>query len=191
MEWIRLKFISSPRSPCPITALATLEKGVLVRLTRPCCCRGSHGSNRYPPLPPLGISPFSLHFCWSGGKLASWGDQNLILEALSLEFVGASVYAQACLTLCDPMDYIAHQTPLSLGFSRHEYSSGLLFPLLQGIFLTQGLNPHVLHWQADSLPLSHQGSPLFVDASPFIVKTRHENTMRCPVVNIFFPDCVS
>ena len=34
--------------------------------------------------------------------------------------------------------------------------------LLQGIFPTQGSNPHllcVLHWQADSLPLSHLGSP--------------------------------
>ena len=31
--------------------------------------------------------------------------------------------------------------------------------LLQGIFLTQGSNLHLLHWQADSLPLSHQGSP--------------------------------
>ena len=31
--------------------------------------------------------------------------------------------------------------------------------LLQGIFLTQGLNPYLLHWQVDSLPLSHQGSP--------------------------------
>ena len=34
--------------------------------------------------------------------------------------------------------------------------------LLQGIFLTQGLNLHLLcllHWQADSLPLSHMGSP--------------------------------
>ena len=28
--------------------------------------------------------------------------------------------------------------------------------LLQGNFLTQGSNPHLLHWQADSLPLSHQ-----------------------------------
>ena len=27
--------------------------------------------------------------------------------------------------------------------------------LLQGIFLTQGSNPHLLHWQADSLLLSH------------------------------------
>ena len=32
--------------------------------------------------------------------------------------------------------------------------------LLQGIFLTQGSNLCLLHWQEDSLPLSHQGSPL-------------------------------
>ena len=31
--------------------------------------------------------------------------------------------------------------------------------LLQGIFLTQGLNTHLLHWQADSLPFNCQGSP--------------------------------
>ena len=34
--------------------------------------------------------------------------------------------------------------------------------LLQGIFLTPGSNPHLLcllRWQADSLPLSHLGSP--------------------------------
>ena len=32
--------------------------------------------------------------------------------------------------------------------------------LLQGIFPTQGLNLHLLHWQVDSLPLSHQWSPV-------------------------------
>ena len=32
--------------------------------------------------------------------------------------------------------------------------------LLKGIILTQGSKlPHLLHWQVDSLPLSHQGSP--------------------------------
>ena len=31
--------------------------------------------------------------------------------------------------------------------------------LLQGIFLTQTSNLRLLHWQVDSLPLSHQGSP--------------------------------
>ena len=32
--------------------------------------------------------------------------------------------------------------------------------LLQSISLTQELNPHLLHWQADSLPLNHLGSLL-------------------------------
>ena len=57
---------------------------------------------------------------------------------------------------------IAHQAPLSMGLSGQEYWSGIDF-LLQGIFPNQGLNlQHVclLHWQADSLPLSHLGSPL-------------------------------
>ena len=31
--------------------------------------------------------------------------------------------------------------------------------LSQEIFLTEGSNPCVWHWQVDSLPLSHQGSP--------------------------------
>ena len=31
--------------------------------------------------------------------------------------------------------------------------------LLQGIFPTQGSNTRLLHWQPDSLPLSHLGSP--------------------------------
>ena len=47
-----------------------------------------------------------------------------------------------------------------MGFSRQEYWSGLPF-LLQGIFLTQGLNPHLLcllHWQAGSLPLVPPGT---------------------------------
>ena len=36
--------------------------------------------------------------------------------------------AQLCLTLCDPMDCIAHQAPLSMEFSRQEYWSGLPCP---------------------------------------------------------------
>ena len=42
--------------------------------------------------------------------------------------------------------------------------------LLQGVFWTQGLNFHLLHWQADSLPLSHQGSQVnILGISPFLV----------------------
>ena len=42
--------------------------------------------------------------------------------------------------------------------------------LLQGIFLTQGLNPHLLsllHWQVGSLPLAPPGKPwLFIQREP-------------------------
>ena len=55
----------------------------------------------------------------------------------------------------------AHQYPLPMEFSRQEYWSGLLFPP-PGIFPTQGLNPHLLHflhWQAVSFPLEPPGKP--------------------------------
>ena len=51
------------------------------------------------------------------------------------------------------------QAPLSMGFSRQEYCHALL----QGIFLAQGLNPHLLHllhWQGGSLPLVPPEKPL-------------------------------
>ena len=53
-----------------------------------------------------------------------------------------------------PMDYIAHQAPLSMAFSRQEYWSGLLFPSL-GDLPDPGIKPTSSSLQADSLPLSH------------------------------------
>ena len=53
---------------------------------------------------------------------------------------------------------VAHQAPLFMGFSRQEYFSGLPFPPPGGIFLIKEWNLRLLHWQADSLPLSYQGS---------------------------------
>ena len=46
---------------------------------------------------------------------------------------------------------VAHQVPVSMGFSRQEYWGGLLCPPPR-IFLTQGLC--LLHWHAGSLPLA-------------------------------------
>ena len=55
----------------------------------------------------------------------------------------------------------AHQAPLSMGFSRQEYWSGLPFSYSRdlpdpGI---EPLSPTAPTLQADSLPLSHQGNP--------------------------------
>ena len=55
---------------------------------------------------------------------------------------------------------VAHQAPLSMGFSRQEYWSGLLFPTL-GDLPNPGINLCLscfLYWQADSSPLCHLGS---------------------------------
>ena len=72
---------------------------------------------------------------------------------------------QSCLTLCNPMDC---SPP---GSSVHEDSPGKntgvgCHALLQGIFLTQGSNPHLfclLSWQGASLPLAPLGKPISVD----------------------------
>ena len=52
------------------------------------------------------------------------------------------------------------QAPLSMAFHRQDAGVGCHF-LLQGIFPTQGANPHLslLHGQLGSLPLRYLGSP--------------------------------
>ena len=68
-------------------------------------------------------------------------------------------------TVCDPMGCSL------IGSSVHGISQMriLAFPgentgvgchfLVQGIFPTQGSNPHLLNWQEESLLLTHEGSP--------------------------------
>ena len=55
-----------------------------------------------------------------------------------------------------PMDF--SQAPLSMGFFRQEYWSGLPFPSPEDL-LDPGIEPMSPAWQVDSLPLSHLGSP--------------------------------
>ena len=50
--------------------------------------------------------------------------------------------------------------------------------LHQGIFLKQGLNLHLLHWQVGSLPLSHLESPS-VQFSCSVVSVSTEHPMDC------------
>ena len=68
---------------------------------------------------------------------------------------------QLCLTLCDPMNCSLPGSSVH-GIFQARILEWVASPLLQGIFLTQGLNLCLLcllHWQADSLPLSYLGSP--------------------------------
>ena len=66
----------------------------------------------------------------------------------------------SCVRLCAVLWTLAFQAPLSMGFSRQEYWSGL--PCLPpGDLPDLGIEPGSPALQADSLLLSHQGSPYF------------------------------
>ena len=67
---------------------------------------------------------------------------------------------QQCLILCDPIDYIAHQTSLSMEFSSQEYWSGQPFPF-PGDRLDPGIKPGSPAFRADSLPSEPPRKPGF------------------------------
>ena len=68
---------------------------------------------------------------------------------------------QSCSTLCHHMNYIAHQAPLSTGFSRQEYWSGSPFPS-PGDLPNPGMDPRSPTLQADSLPAELPGKLITV-----------------------------
>ena len=93
-----------------------------------------------------------------------WGctESNILKRLSSSSSMHAELF-QSCPIFCDPTD-IAWQAPLSMGFSRQEYWSGLLCPPL-GESSQSRDKTHVscvclLHWQADSLPRVPPGKPL-------------------------------
>ena len=69
-------------------------------------------------------------------------------------------FTQLCLSLCKPMDCSPPGSFVHGIFPSENTGVGCCF-LLQGIFPTQGSNPCLLHWQVNTLPLSHLGSPIY------------------------------
>ena len=66
---------------------------------------------------------------------------------------------QSCLTFCDPMGCSPTGSSVHGVLQARVVEWGAIFPL-QGIFPTQGSNPHLLHllhWQAGPLPLAPPG----------------------------------
>ena len=79
---------------------------------------------------------------------------------------------------------IAHQAPLSMGFSRQEYWMGN-HSLLQEIFPTQELNLDLLHCRQILYYLSHKGSPNTIKTIANISKVYvHIYVNVCICVNI-------
>ena len=100
-------------------------------------------------------------FCGTAVKFRSVGPVGTGSNPSSVTYssvcTAASTKAiQLCLTLCDPRT-IAHQAPLSMGFSRQEYWSGLPgdlpYPRIEP------MSPVAPALQADCVPPNHQRSP--------------------------------
>ena len=98
---------------------------------------------------------FTLTLCYkyiAGGR---WGRrENKKIESSTITVI----VTQSCLTLCTPWT-IAHQVPDFPG-KNTGVSSRLL---LQGIFPTQGSNPHLPYYRWIFYCLSHQGSPRILE----------------------------
>ena len=70
---------------------------------------------------------------------------------------GGVLAAKSCLTFATPLT-AAHQAPLSMGFSRQEYWSGLPFSSPEDL-PDPGIEPGSPALQADSLPTEVPGTP--------------------------------
>ena len=85
-----------------------------------------------------------------------------------------------CPTLASPWT-VARQTPLSMGFSRQEYWSGLPFPS-PGDLPDSGIEPRSPASQADSLPIELGGKPfLHLYFTMFHFYNQHE--IFCEIKN--------
>ena len=82
----------------------------------------------------------------------------------TMEYLCSCLLAQSCLILSDPMD-CSHQAPLSMGFFRREYWSGLPFPL-PGDLPDPGIKPMSPALQADSLPQAIREAPQWNTTQP-------------------------
>ena len=93
-----------------------------------------------------------------GSSIVNKAEVDIFLEFPCFFYDPTCMYTQSCPILCNLMDCIARQTPLSMEFSRQEYWSGLLCPQ-PGDLPNPGVEPRSPVLQADPLLLSHQGSP--------------------------------
>ena len=103
---------------------------------------------------------------WNGHiyslKLSIWKHSLRFLtikDKITCYFYGGGLVTKSCLILEIPW-IVAHQVPLSMGFSRQEYWNGLQFPS-PGDHPNPGIKTGSPVWEEDSLPTVLQEKPYF------------------------------
>ena len=95
-------------------------------------------------------------------------DINTVISAGAQENQHCAVLSpSSCPVLCDPME--GSQAPLSMGFSKQEYWSGVAMPSPRGSSQPRDCTcvSCLLHWLAGSLPVMPLGSPFLVISSTY------------------------
>ena len=125
---------------------------------------------------PLFLVPsnHALSSSFESNVIRCYHPLSLLVEVIywspTLVTLWACLVTQLCPALCDPMDcsplgsFVHRDSPgesKNTGVSCHA--------LLQGIFPTQWSNPHLLHWQVDSLPLAPPGNSNTFQISMLII----------------------
>ena len=103
------------------------------------------------------------------------GRSCLVFVDITWSWFGGLI-SQSCLTLATPWT-VAHQAPLSMGFSKKEY--WLIFPS-PGDLPNPGIEPVSSAWQANSLLVRHLGN-LTLIALPHFIKSQHRHKTRLPI----------
>ena len=101
------------------------------------------------------LSTWDLYSCLS--MTLKNGRSSYLRRAPVTPTVGVHALLLNHVWLCATLWTVARQAPLSMGFSRKEYWSGLPFPS-PGDLPSPGLEPRSSTLWVDSLPLSHKGS---------------------------------
>ena len=127
------------------------------------CCSSTAVATPQSMLLHLLLCPTTKHLCAQGSGFSVLPLSICVLKARasnhSLSCVCCCLVAMTCSTLLQPHGQtVAHQAPLCMRLLGHECWSGL--PLLSpGDLPHPGIKPLSVALQADSLLLSHQGSP--------------------------------
>ena len=104
------------------------------------------------------------HGLWPARLLCPWDFPgkntevgcHFLLQCMKVKSESESEVTQSCPTLCDPVDCSPPGSSVH-GLLQARILEWSCHTLLQGIFKTQGSNPHLLHllyWQASSLPVA-------------------------------------
>ena len=105
------------------------------------------------------LHPTKNPFTQNKGQAKGWGTHTPPYNTDILEECGDSVlFSRSVMSDSLTPWTVAYQAPLSTGFPRQEYWSGLPFSS-PGDLSDPGIEPGFPRLQADSLPLSHLGSP--------------------------------